>query len=184
MSSFRTKKQLRAKCSFFFLDVSRRITHAPITTTASVNETTTMTSTEAIEFETNSFEHTNEMIINTTSSSTMEITHQINDVVSNSTFAFQSLTTPSTESNIHEITTTIEQVESTDSTQDNYSNIEQTTTIQPRLFQLLVNSTQYITTEYPITETVSSIINEDSTATTMMTTTSAKSKTTKTIVFH
>lgn len=148
------------------INVSPRITHVPATTATLVEQSTTMTSTEAIELETNSFEHTNEMTVNTTSTSTMEITHQIDDNNFNSTFASQSLTT--TESNIDH--TTI--IESTDSTQEIYSNTEQpTSTVQSRLFNLLVNSTQYLTTEYPITEILNSTFAENLTTIPTTTTT-------------
>jgi hypothetical protein len=180
--------------SFLFIEVSPRIKYVPTTTTTTtttteittttVEETTIISSTEPIVLTTKFFEHANEMIINTESTLEMEESNQTNEVYSSSTFA----SIPSTmiyfdETTLGEKITSTEELVFDDMTTNQANNEEQTnlTTLstnineeesltvsissnQSRLFHLLANLSQHMTTEHPISE---DFVDNTTTATTI-----------------
>ncbi len=160
-------------------------TEITVTTTTTMEEITIMSSTEPIDITTKYFEHANEMIITTESTLESEESNQTNNDYSSSTFA----SIPSTMISF-EATTLGEEITSTETEYDymttnqanneeqtNFSTVstnvneEESSTVsissnQPRLFHLLANLYQHMTTEYPISEDFNSTIIENTTTTT------------------
>jgi nitrogenase subunit NifH len=163
-----------------FIEVSPRTTYAPVSTTTETTTTTTTTeattiisSAKQIDITTKSFEHTSQMMSSTESSSLVMITEESNQNYSSETFS----SIPSTIMSFEESTITTEQeITSTESefdymTTNQADNEEETNftslsanlneensstvpipTYQPRLFHLLANLSQHITTEHPFIE--------------------------------